>query len=63
MHRYLLDQDEVIDELSFSLSQLIDHLQKSQNCSTNGHICLSNTLAHDANTQSDSMSFHDPIVQ
>lgn len=52
MHRYLLDQDEVIDELSFSLSQLIDHLQKSQNCSTNGHICLSNTHWHMMQTHS-----------
>lgn len=32
--KYLLDQTEVLNELSLSLSQLIDHLQKSQNYST-----------------------------
>lgn len=35
--KYLLDQTEVINELSLSLSQLIDHLQKSQNRSPTGH--------------------------
>lgn len=38
MDKYLLDQTEVINELPLSLSQLIDHLQESQNCSTTGHI-------------------------
>lgn len=29
--KHLLDQTEVVDELSLSLSQLIDHLQESPN--------------------------------